>query len=104
MGVSCRGRSFCPSCGKKRQILWAEWLSGEVLAKTAHRHVVLTIPRLLRPVFRRRRELLTELGRAAAEAVIELVRRATVRRRARASSPPSPVPEISCNGILTSIC
>jgi hypothetical protein len=39
------------------------------------RHVVLTIPRLLRPLFRRRRELLTELGRAAAEAVSELVRR-----------------------------
>jgi len=39
-----------PSCEKKRQILWAEWLCEEVLAKTAHRHVVLTIPRLLRPL------------------------------------------------------
>jgi hypothetical protein len=37
---------------------------------------VLTIPRLLRPLLRRRRELLSELGRAAAEAVSELVRRA----------------------------
>ncbi len=46
-----------------------------MLAKVAHRHVVLTIPRLLRSLFRRRRELLTELGRAAAEAVSELVRR-----------------------------
>jgi hypothetical protein len=62
VAFSCRGRSFCPSCEKKRQILWAEWLCEEVLAKTAHRHVVLTIPRLLRPLFRRRRELLTELG------------------------------------------
>jgi hypothetical protein len=44
-----------------------------VLARTAHRHVVLTIPRLLRPLLHRR-ELLTELGRAAAEAVNELVR------------------------------
>ena len=75
MAFSCRGRSFCPSCEKKRQILWAEWLCGQVLADVAHRHVVLTIPRLLRPLFRRRRELLTELGRAAAEAVSELVRR-----------------------------
>ena len=75
MAFFCRGRSFCPSCEKKRQILWAEWLCEEVLAKVAHRHVVLTIPRLLRPLFRRRRELLTELGRAAAEAVTELVRR-----------------------------
>jgi hypothetical protein len=75
VAFSCRGRSFCPSCEKKRQILWAEWLCEEVLAKVAHRHVVLTIPRLLRPLFRRRRELLTQLGRAAAEAVSELVRR-----------------------------
>jgi hypothetical protein len=75
VAFSCRGRSFCPSCEKKRQILWAEWLCEEVLAKVAHRHLVLTIPRLLRPLLRRRRELLTELGRAAAEAVSEFVRR-----------------------------
>jgi hypothetical protein len=50
VAFSCRGRSFCP--------------------------VVLTIPRLLRPLFRRRRDLLTELGRVAAEAAAELVRRA----------------------------
>jgi Putative transposase len=46
-----------------------------VLAKVAHRHLVLTVPRLLRPLLRRRRELLTQLGRAAAEATSELVRR-----------------------------
>jgi hypothetical protein len=75
VAFSCRGRSFCPSCEKKRQLLWAEWLREELLGPVAHRHLVLTIPRLLRPLFRRRRELLTELGRAAAEAVQELVRR-----------------------------
>jgi hypothetical protein len=75
VAFSCRGRSFCPSCEKKRQLLWAEWLCQKVLAPVSHRHLVLTIPRLLRPLFRRRRELLTELGRAAAEATTELVRR-----------------------------
>jgi hypothetical protein len=74
VAFSCRGRSFCPSCEKKKQLLWAEWLRGEVLAEVAHRHVVLTIPHLLRPLFRRRRELLKELARAGAEAVQELVR------------------------------
>jgi len=64
VAFSCRGRSFCPSCEKKKQLLWAEWLREDVLAEVAHRHVVLTIPRLLRPLFRRRRELLTELSRA----------------------------------------
>jgi len=73
VAFSCRG--FCPSCEKKRQLVWAEWLCEKVLAAVPHRHVVLTIPRLLRPLFRRRRELLTELGRAAAEATSGLVRR-----------------------------
>ena len=32
VAFSCRGRSFCPSCEKKKQLLWAEWLCEEVLA------------------------------------------------------------------------
>jgi hypothetical protein len=31
-------RSFCPSCEKKKQLLWAEWLRGELLALVSHRH------------------------------------------------------------------
>ena len=64
---SCRGRSFCPSCEKKRQLLWAEWLRETLLAPVPHRHVVFTMPRFLRPLFRKRRELLDELSLAAAE-------------------------------------
>lgn len=78
VAFSCRGRSFCPSCEKKKQMLWAEWLRDEVLAEVAHRHVVLTIPRLLRPLFRRRRELLRELARSRG--------RRWARKRARWSS------------------
>jgi hypothetical protein len=66
---SCRGRSFCPSCEKKRSLLWAEWLQHEVLEPVPHRHVVVTIPRLLRPLFRPRRELLRDLARCAAAAL-----------------------------------
>ena len=66
---SCRGRSFCPSCEKKRSLLWAEWLRQEVLEPVPHSHVVVTIPRLPRPLFRRRRELLRDLARCAAEAL-----------------------------------
>jgi serine/threonine protein kinase len=73
VAFSCRGRSFCSSCEKKRQLLWAEWLSEEVLAPVSHRHVVLTIPRLLRPLFRRRSELDHRVG----------PRRRRGRRRAR---------------------
>jgi transposase-like zinc-binding protein len=75
VAFSCRGRSFCPSCGKKKQLLWAEWRREELLAPIPHRHAVLTIPRLLRPLFRRRRDLLTQLARAGAQATLELVRR-----------------------------
>jgi hypothetical protein len=71
---SCRGRSFCPSCEKKRQLLWAEWLQEKVLAPVPHRHVVLTMPRLLRGIFRKRRELLLDLSQCAACAVAEYVR------------------------------
>jgi hypothetical protein len=72
---SCRGRSFCPSCEKKRSLLWAEWLREEVLEPVPHRHLVLTMPRLLRPLFRRRRELLLDLSQCGASALNEYMRR-----------------------------
>ena len=72
---SCRGRSFCPSCEKKRSMLWAEWLQKEVLAPVPHRHVVMTMPRLLRGIFRKRRELLLDLSQCGAEALAEYMRR-----------------------------
>jgi hypothetical protein len=72
---SCRGRNFCPSCEKKKQLLWAEWLQKEVLEAVPHRHVVLTMPRLLRGIFRKRRELLLDLSQSGAEALAEYMRR-----------------------------
>jgi len=93
---SCRGRNFCPSCEKKKQLLWAEWLQKEVLEPVPHRHVVLTMPRLLRGIFRnarsefgrsssiaiaspslgrKRRELLLDLSQCGAEALAEYMRR-----------------------------
>ena len=70
---SCRGRSFCPSCEKK-QFLWAEWLQQEVLATVPHRHVVLPMPRLLRGIFRKRRDLLGDLAQCSAEALSEYLK------------------------------
>ncbi len=70
---SCRGRNFCPSCEKKKQLLWAEWLQKEVLEPVPHRHVVLTMPRLLRGIFRKRRELLLDLSQCAADALAEYI-------------------------------
>ncbi len=73
-----RKRGFpAPKAPNKRQLLWAEWLREDVLFPVAHRNVVLTFPRLLRPLFRRRQELLGQLARAGADAVKELVRLST---------------------------
>ena len=72
---SCRGRSFCPSCEKKKQLLWAEWLIEKALAPVPHRHVVFTIPRLLRGILRKRRELLGDLAQSGAEALSEYLGR-----------------------------
>jgi len=46
---------FCPSCHQKRALLYGEWVEEIVLAPVAHRHYVFTVPRLLRPLFARRR-------------------------------------------------
>jgi Putative transposase len=54
--------------------LWAEWLQKEVLATVPHRHVVLTMPRLLRGIFRKRRELLLDLSQCGASALAEYLR------------------------------
>jgi hypothetical protein len=70
---SCRTRNFCPSCEKKRSLLWAE-LREEVLEPVPHRHVVFTMPRLLRGIFRKRRELLLDFSQCSAEAVAQYMR------------------------------
>ena len=51
-----------PVVREKKQLLWVEWLQKEVLEPVPHRHVVLTMPRLLRGIFRKRRELLLDLS------------------------------------------
>ena len=98
---SCRSRNLCPSCEKKRSLLWAEWLQQEVLEPVPHRHVVMTMPRLLRPTFRKRRELLLDLSQCGAETLAEYVRRLLERTSGRESWSPSRRLEISWSGIHT---
>jgi len=58
---SCKARYFCPSCHQKRVLAYGEWVEANVLAPVLHRQYVFTIPRLLRPMFARRRVLLGNL-------------------------------------------
>jgi hypothetical protein len=74
---SCKSRCLCPSCQKKRQIEFGEFVATDLLEKVPHRHVVLSVPRRLRPYFRWDRRRLPRLARAAWETVKDLLQTAT---------------------------
>jgi hypothetical protein len=60
---SCKGFYLCPSCSRKRTILFAEHLTNEVLLRLPHRQFVFTMPKALRPFFRHDRRLFAEVSR-----------------------------------------
>ena len=65
LAFSCKRRHFCPSCHQKRVVEFGEWLCQEVIKAVAHRHVVFSIPKILRRYFLYDRKLLSELSRYA---------------------------------------
>ena len=69
MAFSCQTRNLCPSCQAKRAALVAEKLTEEIARPVVHRHLVFTIPPVLRGLFARERRLLGRLSRCAYEAV-----------------------------------
>ena len=76
VAFSCKVRGFCPSCQAKRQAEFAAFLTEEVLEPAAHRQVVLSVPRRLRPFFRNNRKLLSRMARCGYETVAALIREA----------------------------
>ncbi len=60
---SCKGFYLCPSCSRKRTILFAEHLTNEVLLGLPYRQLVFTMPKALRPFFRRDRRLFAGVSR-----------------------------------------
>ncbi|MDQ7007417.1 MAG: transposase zinc-binding domain-containing protein [Acidobacteriota bacterium] len=80
LAFSCSCRNFCPSCQAKRAALFAEKLVTEVLAPVPRRHLILTLPRAIRGLFRRDRRLLGILARSAYD-VIRKTSDATLERR-----------------------
>jgi hypothetical protein len=68
IGFSCRTRNFCSSCQAKRSVLFAEKLTGGILAPVPHRHWTFSIPRVLRGLFERERALLSLLSQTAFDA------------------------------------
>jgi hypothetical protein len=83
VAFSCKGRGLCPSCHKKRQLAFGQFVTGEILERVPHRHLVFTIPRRLRLHFRYDRRLLAKLARAAFSVTRRVLREATGEADAR---------------------
>ncbi len=60
---SCKGFYLCPSCSRKRTLLFAEHLNEEVLLHVPHRQFVFTFPKALRVFFRHDRRLFAEISK-----------------------------------------
>ena len=82
VALSCKTRVFCPSCHARRAVLWAEWLTGEVLAPVDYHQWVFTLPKRLRLFFLYDRRLLGALSRCAWRTVRDLYRAGLRDRRA----------------------
>jgi hypothetical protein len=83
LAFSCQTRNFCPSCQAKRAVLFAERVTEHVLDPVPHRHVVFTVPKVLRGLFERERRLLSILPRCARASIEALLREAVDDRHAR---------------------
>jgi len=57
------------ACHQKRVVEFGEWLCQEVVKAVPHRHVVFSIPKILRRYFLYDRKLLSELSRCGWEAL-----------------------------------
>jgi len=69
LAFSCKRRHFCPSCHQKRVVEFGDWLCREVVKAIPHRHVVLSIPKILRRYFLYDRKLLSDLSRCGWESL-----------------------------------
>ncbi len=82
LAFSCKSRCLCPSCHKKRQVQFGEFAVEEVLAEVPHRHVIFSVPKMVRWAFRRDRRRLAKLAKAAYETVKEFLTSAVGERDA----------------------
>jgi hypothetical protein len=69
LAFSCKRRHFCPLCHQKRVVEFGEWLCGDVVKAVPHRHVVFSIPKILRRCFLYDHKRLTDLSRCGWESL-----------------------------------
>ena len=69
LAFSCKRRHFCSSCHQKRVVEFGQWLCENVIKAVPHRHMVMSIPKILRRYFLYDRKLLSELSRCGWESL-----------------------------------
>jgi hypothetical protein len=77
LAFTCKQRELCTSCHQRRTLIEGAVIADEICAPVPHRHIVLTLPRLIRHTFRVDRALLGELHHAAHSAIAAWLRQRT---------------------------
>jgi len=81
LAFTCKQRGLCASCHQRRTLIEGALIADEICAPVPHRHLVLTIPRLIRNAFKFDRILLGELYHAAHAAIATWLRQRTGQRQ-----------------------
>lgn len=60
---SCKAFYSCPSCTKKKSLLFGEYLSNELLLRLPHRHITWTLPKALRIFLKNDKSLFADISK-----------------------------------------
>ena len=60
---SCKTFYFCPSCTKKKSLLFGEYLRNELLLRLPHRHMTWTLPKALRVFLKNDKSLFAHISK-----------------------------------------
>ncbi|MSU49351.1 MAG: hypothetical protein EXS37_09745 [Opitutus sp.] len=74
LAFSCKQRGLCAPCHQRRALIEGAFIADTICAAVPHRHLVLTVPRLIRTLFLRDRSLLAHLYHAAHFAITAWLR------------------------------
>ena len=77
LAFSCKQRGLCATCHQRRTLTEAATIAEQICAPVPHRHLVLTLPRLLRGLFQRTPSLLGELYHATRDVLTRWLRART---------------------------
>jgi len=83
LAFTCKQRGLCAACHQRRVLTEAPFIADEVCADVPHRHLVLTVPRLLRGHFAGKPDALGELALAARDALTAWLRERTGRKHSQ---------------------